>query len=75
MWNFAADCIWLINNFLTDLNLIDKAKTAPEKMGVLLKTTDIVADILKNSSKEATSADTIFPIMISIILRAKPKRL
>ena len=54
---------------------MDIYKTASEKLDCLLNCTKIMTDVLKLASDEPASADTTVPIMIKILLKAKPKRL
>jgi hypothetical protein len=54
---------------------MDEFKSAPEKLKCLLTCTKIMNDVLNFTQDEPASADTTVPIMIKILLIAKPKRL
>ncbi|KAM3132315.1 hypothetical protein pb186bvf_015645 [Paramecium bursaria] len=53
------------------LNTIDNQKNGLDKLNVLIKFTQIITDALK----QASSADVVFPLVIKILLIAKPSRL
>ena len=54
---------------------MDDVKTASEKLNCLLNCTKIMNEVLHFTQDEPASADTTVPIMIKVLLIAKPKRL
>ncbi|CAK58383.1 unnamed protein product (macronuclear) [Paramecium tetraurelia] len=67
MWDLAVEAL---------LN-IDNCKTAVNKLEAMIQCSKIMNDVLKLTSlkEEATSADTVLPILIYILIKAAPQRL
>ncbi|KAM3135380.1 hypothetical protein pb186bvf_012538 [Paramecium bursaria] len=67
MWMLAADALLQMDN----------NKTAVSKLDSMIQCTKIMTDVLKLTAlkDEATSADTMLPIMIYLLLKAAPQRL
>ncbi|CAD8056666.1 unnamed protein product [Paramecium sonneborni] len=67
MWDLAVEAL---------LN-IDNCKTAVNKLEAIITCSKIMNDVLKLTSlkEEATSADTVLPILIYILIKAAPQRL
>ena len=71
MWMLAADGIYMI---ILALLQMDNNKTAVSKLDSMISCTKIMTDVLKLTAlkDEATSADTMLPIMIYLLLKAAP---
>lgn len=65
LWRLAA----------RDLTDIDQFKTPSEKLECIHSCTQTMTNILMLTSDEAASADTTYPIMVYILLKACPRRL
>lgn len=59
------------------LRLIDKLRTAAEKLHCIEETTRIIANsyMLMSKSQKTATADDIYPLVILVLIRAAPKRL
>lgn len=66
----------VINIFLLFIALlnVDNCKTAVNKLEAMIQCSKIMNDVLKLTSlkEEATSADTVVPILIYILIKAAP---
>ena len=62
-------------NYMVEINLMDEYKSATEKLKCLLDCSKIMNDVLQFTQDEPASADTTVPIMIRILLLARPRRL